>query len=237
VTPRRAVLLAGVLAVVVSAVAPSLGQQQPGKLIPESPPDGASAGKKPRFVIRASGPAVDKLRFRIELSTNGFETIAYRFDQAKDANGWAYTSFDDGAPGAVFFTRQPIAGGDYEWRVASWDGLSWSPGDASYRIRIDDVPPADVDGVRMWRDARTGCVRLSWAPVVTDAEGNPERVGSYHVYRYASKGPTRPVRPFEVGTTAALELDDCDLDAQKAPILFYRVVAHDEAGNVPGRKF
>lgn len=236
-TRRRAVLLVGAFAVLAAAVTASLAQQQPGKLIPESPADGASVGRKPRFVIRTSGPAVEKLRFRIELSINGFETVAYRFDQVKDANGWAYTSLDDGAPGAVFFTRQPIAGGDYQWRVASWDGLSWSPGDANYRIRIDDVPPADVEGVRMWRDTSTGCVRLSWAPVVTDADGNAERVDSYHVYRYASKGPTRPVRPFEIGATAALQLDDCNLEALKAPVLFYRVVAQDEAGNLPGRKF
>ena len=45
------------------------------------------------------------------------------------------------------------------------------------------------------------------------------------------------MRPFEIGVTAALQLDDCDFDALKAPVLFYRVVAQDEAGNVPGRKF
>jgi hypothetical protein len=232
---RRAALLAVVLTAVAWARTPA--QQQPATLSPEAPADGASVGKKPRFLLRSSGPDVDRLRFRIELSKDAFKTIAYRFDQLKDENGWAYTELEDKAPGAVFFTRQPLDGGAYVWRVASWDGLSWKDGDATFRLQVDDVAPADVDGVVMSRDARTNCIHVHWAPVVTDVDGQPERMGIYRVYRYASKGPTRPVRPFEVGTTATLDLDDCDQEALTAPLLFYRIVGQDEAGNLPGRRY
>jgi hypothetical protein len=216
---------------------PAEAQHQPATLSPESPRDGASVGKKPRFVVRASGTDVEQLRFRIELSTDDFRTIAYTFDQLKDPNGWAYTLLDDESPGAVYFLRQPIEGGDYLWRVGSWDGLSWRESATPFHLRIDDVPPADVDGVLMWREPATGCVRITWSAVTTDRDGRPERVALYHVYRYASKGPTQPIRPFEAGETASLELDDCDAEAAKKPILFYRVVAEDEAGNIPGRRY
>jgi hypothetical protein len=212
-------------------------QQQPATLAPESPKSGAFVGKKPRFVIRAEGTDIEKLKFRIELSADGFRTIAYTYDQLKDAGGWAYTVLDDQSPGAVYFTRQPMAGGAYVWRVASWDGLSWQESGDRFRLQIDDVPPADVDDVLVSRDTRTGCVRIGWAPVTTDRDGREERVALYHVYRYASKGPTQPVRPFEAGQTSSLAYEDCDPDALKKPILFYRVVAEDEAGNIPGRRF
>lgn len=230
-------IVLGVSLAFVAAGLPALGQQQPTTLAPEAPRDGASVGKKPRFVIRASGANVEKLKFRIELSTDEFRTVAYTFDQLKDANGWAYTALDDQSPGAVYFTRNPIAGGDYTWRVASWDGLSWKEALDRSRLQVDDVPPADVDGVLMDREARKGCIRIRWQSVVTDVNGGSERVGLYHVYRYTTKGPTHPIRLFEAGQTPDLEFEDCDKAALKSPLLFYRVVAEDEAGNIPGRKF
>jgi hypothetical protein len=121
--------------------------------------------------------------------------------------------------------------------VASWDGLSWKDGDGAFRLQIDDVPPGDVDGLRMARDPASACVHLTWQPLLNDLEGRAERVARYHVYRYAAKGPTHPIRPFEAGETTSLAFDDCDVAALKKAILFYRVVAEDEAGNIPGRKF
>jgi hypothetical protein len=47
----------------------------------------------------------------------------------------------------------------------------------------------------------------------------------------------QPIRPFEAGRTPALQFDDCDADAAKSEILYYRVVAEDTAGNIPGRRF
>ena len=171
------------------------------------------------------------------MTRDAWKTIAYTFDQLADAAGWAVTALHDQTPGAVYSPRQPLAGGDYEWRVATWDGLSWKESADVFRLQIDDVPPDDVDGVRMTRDAGTGCVRLTWLPVLVDREGRTERVAMYHVYRYAAKGPTHPIRPFEAGEATGLAFEDCDGASVGKSVLFYRVVAEDEAGNIPGRKF
>jgi len=233
---RSAWLAPALCAALASSLAPAVNQ--PSTLLPESPKSGASVGKKPRFILRMDGSEEpEKLRFKIEMSTDHFKTIAYTFDQLKESNGWAYTVLDDQSPGAVYYARQPLKGGSYEWRVASWDGLSWQEGGGRSRVEIDDVPPADVDGVRMARDPKRACVLITWAPVAVDVDGRAERVSSYHVYRYAAKGPTHPIRPFEAGETSGLELEDCNAEALKKPILFYRVVAEDEAGNIPGRRF
>ena len=226
-----------VAAIVLGVCLPALAQQQPAGLSPASPPDGASVGKKPRFLIRVDGGEIEKLKFRIEMSTDAFHTLAYTFDQARERNGWALTVLEDQSPGAVYFSRQELAGGDYVWRVASWDGLSWKESGDRFRLRIDDVPPADVDGVRLDREPGGACVHVWWKAVTVDRDGRPERVASYHVYRYATKGPTRPVRPYEAGETSSLEMEDCDPDAAGSRTLFYRVVAEDEAGNIAGRKF
>ncbi len=223
--------------ILIAAAEVVFAQQQPKTIAPESPPYGASVGKKPRFLIRVSGGDVEKLRFKITLSRDAWNTVAYTFDQLDDAAGWAVTALRDQTPCAVYFPRQPLAGGDYEWRVASWDGLSWKDGEADFRLQIDDVPPGDVDGLRMVRERASGCVHLAWLPVLTDREGRAERVARYHVYRYAAKGPTHPIRPFEAGETTSHAFDDCDGEALKKTVLFYRVVAEDEAGNIPGRKF
>ena len=222
---------------IAAAAGIGVAQQQPKAIAPEAPPDGASVGKNPRFLVRVSGSDVEKLRFKITMTRDAWKTIAYTFDQLADAAGWAVTALNDQTPGAVYVPRQPLVGGDYEWRVASWDGLSWKEGAEDFRVRIDDVPPEDVDGVRMARDPESGCVRLMWLPVTSDREGRPEHVAMYHVYRYAAKGPTHPIRPFEAGETTSLAFEDCDGASLKKAVLFYRVVAEDEAGNIPGRKF
>jgi len=54
------------------------------------------------------------------LSRKASETVSYTFDQQDNAAGWAVTELPDQAPGVVYSTRQPLAGGDYEWRVARY---------------------------------------------------------------------------------------------------------------------
>ena len=211
--------------------------EQPERLLPETPKDGASVGKKPRFAVRAEGGDATKLHYKIEMSRDGFETIAYTFDQLKEPNGWAYTELADGTPGAVYFSRQALTGGDYLWRVASWDGLSWKNGHGMSRLQVDDVPPAEVNGVRMSHAPQSPCVQITWDPVAVDRDGRAERVATYHVYRYTARGTTHPIRPFEAGATPELTYDDCDVVALQKPVLYYRVVAEDEAGNIPGRRY
>jgi hypothetical protein len=223
--------------VAVAGVTLAVAQQQPTLLMPERPANGASVGKKPKFIAKVGGADVEKLRFRIQLSTDGFKTIAVAFDQVADPAGWATTELDDGSPAIAYFAKVPVPGGDYLWKIASWDGLAWQDGGDQFRVQIDDVPPADVDGLRMTGDTGGTCVHLVWQAVTTDQQGRHERVARYHVYRYSAKGPTSPIMLYQAGETTGLAFDDCDATALKAPILYYRVVAEDEAGNIPGRRF
>ncbi|HUC44687.1 MAG TPA: hypothetical protein VMR65_11650 [Candidatus Sulfotelmatobacter sp.] len=210
-------------------------QGQPSRLTLEAPKDGAWVAPKPKFVIRTDAEDVSKLRFRIEMSKDGFKTIDYTFDQLKSPNGWAYLQMENEPQGAVCFPQKKLAGGTYDWRAASWDGLSWEPGKEVFRVRIDDVAPAEVRGVRMSRQPN-GCLRVSWEPVATDMNGDVERVARYHIFRYNKRSSVPSIGPFEVGTTTELQFDDCPKDLKDLPMLFYRVEAEDEAGNVFGRR-
>jgi len=81
-----------------------------------------------------------------------------------------------------------------------------------------------------------GCLRVSWEPVATDMNGDVERVARYHIFRYNKRSSVPSIGPFEVGTTTELQFDDCPKDLKDLPMLFYRVEAEDEAGNVFGRR-
>ena len=219
------------------AISPAIAQQQPERVSPVAPEDGAAIGKKPRFVVSAPGGDLDKLRFRIELSADGFQSIAYLFDQKESAQGWAVTTLPDGSAAEAYFPKEALRGGDYRWRASSWDGLDWKTGGETFRLRIDDVPPADVEAVMLRRMPGASCVHVDWHPVTLDRDGRPEQIAQYHVYRYTAKGAMQPIRPFEAGRTPALQFDDCDPEAIASPILYYRVVAEDTAGNIPGRRY
>jgi hypothetical protein len=212
------------------------GQQQPSRLEPEQPKNGDSVGVRPKFVLRADAEDVSKLRFRIELSRDGFKTVAYTFDQLREPNGWAYLEMETEPPGAAYFPQKKLAGGQYIWRVSSWDGLSWQTARSEFRVTIDDVPPAEVQGVRMTRDPSSGCVHVTWNPVATDEKGGPERVLKYHIFRYWERTTVPSIGPFEAGTATEAHYDDCDPATRKRPLVFYRVEAEDEAGNVFGRR-
>jgi hypothetical protein len=212
------------------AVAPAFAEHPPG-LAPDSPRDGAITGRKPRFVVRTSGAEAESARFRIELSQDGFRTIAYTFDQLADANGWVYAVLDGGGSGAVYAPRKPIGAGRYAWRVSSWDGVTWRVGAATFRLDVDVVPPADVSGLAMARRA-DGCVSLAWDPVVSDAQGGVERIGVYHVLRFTTATPPAGGGTSEVGEAKVPLFEDCDPALADKPLLYYRVVPEDEAGNV-----
>jgi hypothetical protein len=163
------------------------------------------------------------VRYRIELSTDGFRTIAYTFDQQADPNGWIYAD-----PGAAFAPRKPVESGTYVWRVASWDGVTWKAGSGELHLRVDDVPPTDVRGLAMMRRA-SGCVGLVWDPVTEDVKGGTETIRTYHVLRLTSTRGT----PVAAGDAKAATFEDCDPELPSRPLLYYRVVPEDEAGNVP----
>ena len=103
-----------------------------------------------------------------------------------------------------------------------------------FKIRIDSVPPADVEGLKVERDPLTGHVVIEWDPVTLDREARPEYVTRYHVYRYKRGSPVRRVRVHQIGTVVQPRFVDTDETAMAEPLLFYRVTAEDEAGNVGG---
>jgi hypothetical protein len=209
---------------------------QPSRLMLDQPKDGAAVSPHPKFVLRTDAENVSKLRFRIELSRDEFKTVAYTFDQLKEANGWAFVEAEGERQGAMYFVRKKLDGGDYEWRVSSWDGLSWQVGPNVARLTIDDVPPAEVSGVRIRRDPSTGCIRIAWDAVTTDRNGGVERVARYHVFRYSQRAAVPSSGRFEAGSTPETSYVDCDPETIKKPMVFYRVEAEDEVGNVFGRR-
>ncbi len=203
---------------------------------PLEPEDGGVTGPKAILKVGVDGTDLGKMRFRIQMSRDGFETVDYTFDQLAEPSGWVYTALG-GENGAIYRSRQPIKGGVYEWRAAAWNGVIWVAGKKVFKVRVDDVPPADVEHVRMRVDYEAKAVVLDWDPVSTDAQGGPERVASYHVYRYERKSFFFVIRPFEVGQVTDTHFEDRDEKALKVPLLFYKIVAEDEAGNEPERRY
>ncbi len=203
---------------------------------PLDPPDGAVVGTRPRFAVGFKGTDLVKSQFKIELSRDGFETIAYTFDGREDRNGWAHTPFDD-VPGAVYMARRPLAHGTYAWRVYAWNGVEWVRGKRAHTLIVDGVPPADVQGLRVRVDRDRRAILLEWDPVTADREGGAERVALYHVYRYEKRSFFFVIRPFEIGTTESTRFEDADPRALDSRMLFYKVTAEDEAGNEAGHRY
>ena len=213
-----------------------IAAQSLGQVVPVEPAAGASVGAKPLLKIRVEADDVDAMTFRIALSRDGFRTEAFVFDQREDANGWAWVPHGD-ERGVVYRVRTPLAEGVWEWKVWVWNGIEWTPGERSSSFAVDVVPPADVDGVEMSLDRARGKVELRWAPVVTDRFGRPERVRKYHVYRWEKKTFFAPMRVFGIGESETNWFEDADARVRDSPVLFYMVVAEDEAGNEAGRRY
>jgi hypothetical protein len=198
---------------------------------PVEPENGQTVGPRPTFRIGIEGEDLYKMRFKIVLSQDDFETEAYVFDQMEEKNGWAFENWEGGY-GAMYRTRKPIADGEYEWKVHAWNGLDWVAGDDTSWVNIDGVLPAEVslmmEKVGQGEDA---AVRIFWDPVYLDARGESEDVAQYHVYRFNRKR-TVYVRMFEIGVTPDTYFDDEGAD-EEPKIVFYRVTAEDLAGNHP----
>ena len=61
-------------------------------VFPMEPEDGATVGPRPVFRVGAIGRELIKMKFRIVVSQDDFDTEAYRFDWTEDAAGWVYTA-------------------------------------------------------------------------------------------------------------------------------------------------
>lgn len=233
---RRVSASAALLILAALASAPALAQSVED-VYPIEPADGATIGPKETFRLGVKGTDFDKMKFRIEMSMDGFDTIAWAADQMERPGNWGLWAEASGDEQSVVCNvRKPIFDGDYEWRASAWNGVNWVVGKKKFRLRIDAVPPAEVTGVRMSVDKDEKKVVLDWDPVVTDREGRPERIGRYIIYRYERKSVFFVARTYEIGTTTDTHFEDTGELALETPILYYKISAEDEAGNEAGNE-
>jgi len=205
-------------------------------VFPLEPEDGATVGPRPVFRIGAEGRDLVKMKFRIVMSRDGFETEDYVFDWMEDKAGWVYTALGDEF-GALHRVQKPLADGEYEWRADAWNGVDWVVGERTAWVTVDSIPPADVQRLDMKVEDGGSGIRLDWDPVTTDQEGAPEYVSKYHVYRYTRKTFFFVIRPFEIAVTEFPRYVDRDAVALDTPLVFYKVTAEDAAGNEPDRRY
>lgn len=227
----RRFLVPGLLLLASTATAQVLENVRPG-----FPAAGEVVGPKPIFKVLVDGTDVHKMRFKIELSRDDFESVDRTIDQEKDGNGWAYLLSGEEWGGA-YRTRDPLGDGKWSWRAWAWNGVDWVKGPADGRFVVDSVPPADVEGIEMRIDRREKVVHLRWGPVTTDREGRPERVAKYRVYRYQKRSFFFSIRAFELGETDRTWFEDRDPQALENPLVFYKIVAEDDVGNEEGRRY
>lgn len=235
---RNRPLLVSATLVLLLAAADRPRAQSIEKVYPLEPPDGGVMAAKGTLKIGVKGTDLLKVRFRIVMSRDGFDTAAYTFDQSQDKNGWAFSSesTEDEQP-VIYFVRKPLADGTYDWRADAWNGVEWIKGTKTSRLRVDAVPPADVQGLRMIVDRDRKRVELDWDPVTTDRDGRPEQVARYKIYRYEKRSVFFVARMYEIGTTTQTRFVDESEAALKTPILYYKITAEDEVGNEAGRLY
>jgi hypothetical protein len=212
----------------------------------------------PRFMFKfavedmVAGSEIQDLRFRIVISSDGFRTEDYVFDQTANKNGWAFwlaTDLDefpeleeledlDPRPGAGYYLRKPLEDGEYEWRAdVSSDGFTWTEGADTNFFRVDTVPPTRVEGLEIDFDASRQILTLQWEPVYYDALGGTEEVARYHVYRYRFPGTARlVVGAREIGVTEETYFVDGDAANVAGPLFFYVIRAEDVAGNLTDKR-
>ena len=227
-----------ILAVVSALAVGTTSAQVVDDVFPYEPRDRARVGPKPTLRVGVEGLDVRQMFFRIELSRDDFDTIAYTFDQKKNKERWSFMIMGfEGPQGARFLLRDPLEDGKYEWRVSAWNGIEWVDGKSTHRLTVDAVPPADVHGLSMTVDRLEKGVALSWKPVTFDRNGGPEYVAKYHVYRYTLRSFFFVIRPFRIATVADTRFVDRDPKALAAPLIFYKITAEDDAGNEPERRY
>lgn len=199
---------------------------------PVLPPDGAVVGPRPVFQLgyeSLEDPNPRKLRFRIRLdpvrSASGSEELV--FDQRKRRSGWLM-----GHPGHMIYRpHRPLPDGEYRWDVSFWNGVEWRQGGTKFEIRVDSIPPANVEGLRIEPRREGQELLLVWDPVTLDQAGGPEFVSRYYVYRFERRGLFRRVRSNQVAVVEQPRYVDQQPQAEGTRILYYRITAEDAAGN------
>ncbi len=222
--------VAGLLLLLTWTTLPAIAEPAVSRVFPVSPADGAVVGPRTVFQLgyEALGePHPRKLRFRIRLDPQRPGPEAYVFDQRKRPSGWLV-----GEPGRVlYYTPKPLQDGLYRWEVAAWNGMEWVEGEDAFEIRVDSIPPAAVEDLRIAQQRWGERLILEWNPVTLDRNGAPEFVARYHVYRFERSGAFRGVRTHEIAVVEQPFYLDTEPPPEGTKILYYRVTAEDAAGN------
>jgi hypothetical protein len=101
---------------------PSRGGQPPSAPSIVVPKDGTVFVNMPvTFMLRASDPENDPLKYQIELQ-NGNSVIVY--DQTQNPKGWRTIRFGQ-YEWAVLTVNLPP--GNYQWKARAFDGSNWGP--------------------------------------------------------------------------------------------------------------
>jgi hypothetical protein len=74
------------------------------------------------FVMRATDPNGDPLKYRVELLQNG--NVVLVFDQTQSTQGWSKPVYQSGEWARLL---APVPEGTYQWRVKAYDGKEWGP--------------------------------------------------------------------------------------------------------------
>jgi hypothetical protein len=211
-----------------------------------SPSDGQSVSARVRFFIAAEGDPDLSERYRIEVGNEDFDTVLYTFDQSKDPQGWSVgviaglegISEEEAASWrGIFFTpRKPLADGQYLWRALKHDGVSFEELGGELAFRVDTVAPGPVSELAA-RRKEDGTVELTWRPVFEDAEGQPEIMAGYRIYRYTTRHYLRVRDTILVGEVIDARFTDLYADEDTDVLSYYQVNGVDEAGNEAGRQF
>ena len=208
---------------------------QETRLLGLEPKDGAVRGPRPVFRIAALDLPDEQLRaleLRLALSADRFLSEAYVFDRREREAGWAA-----GEQGQLLYhPHAPIVDGEYEWKLWVWSGVDWIVGSPTYRLRIDSVPPDEVQELRVEHDETRDALVLEWLPVTLDIQGSAEFVARYRVYGHDRASPFPPAAVYEIGATSTPRLEIPLQPGEDPPLWFFKVTAIDAAGNETGRR-
>ena len=209
------------------------------------PASGQISANKPVFKILVEGDDLGpSIKYKLELSSDNFETIYRSFEQVNDRKGWVnHELYSDDASeitekGALYRVQEALPDGVYQWKAAAYDGMTYHDSDSTSTFIVDSVPPADVSGLMLVFDHKTGMTHLFWNPVLMDINGRSENVDHYNIYRYEKRSFFFIIRVFFIGSSERESFIDKDINKNSlGRVLFYKVVAVDKAGNELGRRF
>ena len=205
---------------------------------PLAPAEGSVVGARPlfRFAVKGVGEGWESaMPPVIELSQDDWKSTLRVYSLGSGpARGWRLTSPASGGASGTFRCPEELPEGGWQWRIRLDGAAAPSPW-GSISFRVDSTPPGEVRTLKVQRRS-DGSLALSWSPVTEDVEGKPETVDHYAIYRYDSLGTFPQAAPSRIAEIRATAFVDRRAPTRvgSRPVLYYKVVAVDAAGNELG---